>query len=301
LAAGRGAGAVTRDGHAIRLLVNAGAEREVVAGLAAAAEGIGLLRTELAFLDAAAWPDDDAHEAALRPILRHLRGRIATVRTLDFGADKTPPFLHGRPERGIALQLASPGALEAQLRALLRLGAETGALLRIMLPLVEDAAQIEAARRHLEAAQHVVAADAAHPSAGAPLPSLGAMIETARAVEGIDGIAAAADFLSIGTNDLVQSVLGLDRLTPAATVRAAADSRVLQAIHTVTDAAGRHGRSVEVCGEAAGDPRIAILLIGLGVTELSVTPARLDEIRAAIQAITLADATARAEEAIATS
>jgi phosphoenolpyruvate-protein kinase (PTS system EI component) len=119
-------------------------------------------------------------------------------------------------------------------------------------------------------------------------------------VERIDAITAAADFLSIGTNDLVQDILGLDRLTPAATVRSAADPRILTAIDAVTGAARQHGRSVEVCGEAAGEPKIAVLLVGLGVTELSVAPARLDEVRAAVRAVTLAQAAQRANAAIVT-
>jgi len=282
LAQGRRAGAVTSDGHPIHLLVNIGSERDVLAGLAAGAEGVGLLRTELAFLGAQAWPDEAQHMAALRPILQHLGGRPSTVRTLDFGADKMPPFLRDRSERGIALQVAQPGALEAQLRALLRAGAD--ASLRIMLPLVEEAAQLEDARNGLRAAHRAVAPHA-------PTPPLGAMIETVRAVQQIDAIAAASDFLSIGTNDLVQALLGLDRLGPAATVRAAGDPRILRAIRAIVLAARRHGLTVEVCGEVAGDPRIAILLVGLGVSELSVAPSGLDEVRAAIRAASLSRAT----------
>ena len=292
LARSRERPAATADGHQIRLLVNASTEREILAGLKAGADGIGLLRTELAFLDATDWPTAAQHEAAVRPILRHLDGRPVTVRTLDFGADKTPPFLRSRAERGLALQLATPGALEAQLRGLLQAGSATGAGtgLRIMLPLVESADQLKAARHVLRTVHQAVASETAP-------PPLGAMIETWRAVEQIEAIAAAADFLSIGTNDLVQDLLGLDRRTPAATVRSAADPRILRAISAVTAAARRQDIDVEVCGEAAGDPRIAVLLIGLGVLELSVAPSRLDEVRAAIQAVTLTQAGTLAETA----
>jgi phosphoenolpyruvate-protein kinase (PTS system EI component) len=257
----------------------------VLAGLAAGAEGVGLLRSELAFLDAASWPTAEQHEAAIRPIFQHLAGHTVTVRTLDFGADKTPPFLRGRPERGVALQLAEAGALGAQLRALLGVARESGvgAGLRVMLPLVESAEQVEAARRVLHEVHRELELET-------PLPPLGAMVETSLAVEQVEPIATAADFLSVGTNDLVHALLGLDRLTPAATVRAAADPRVLSAIATVAEAARRDGRSVEVCGEAAGDPRIAVVLIGLGVSELSVAPSRLDEVRAAVRAVALTHA-----------
>jgi phosphoenolpyruvate-protein kinase (PTS system EI component) len=311
LAHSRAGGAVTADGRRIRLLVNASTEREVLAGLAAGADGVGLLRTELAFLEVLDWPAAAQHESAVRPVLRHLGGRVATVRTLDFGADKMPPFLRGRTERGIALQLAAsgsgggaslsdepacdaadgPGAFEAQVRALLLAGAASGADLRIMLPLVECAEQVDTARRLLVATHQAVGGDA-------PVPPLGAMIETRAAVEQIEAIAATADFLSIGTNDLVQDLLGLDRLTPAATVRSAADPRVLRAIGTVTAAARRHNLSVEVCGEAAGDPRLAVLLIGLGVSELSAAPSRLDEVRVAVRAVTLTRASQLAELAL---
>ena len=294
LAESRGRGAVLAGGTPIRLLVNASTAREVLDGLAAGAEGVGLLRTELAFLDAAAWPTPEQHETAVRPLLQHLAGHVATVRTLDFGADKTPPFLHGRPERGIALQLTDDGALAAQFHGLLRAAAGTGLGrgLRIMLPLVEDPGQLVAART-------VLAAVHATRDPALPLPALGAMVETRRSVERIEEIAAAADFLSIGTNDLVQDLLGLDRLTPAATVRAAADPRVLRAIQSVAQAAGQRGLSVEVCGEAAGDPRIAILLIGLGVSELSVAPARLDEVRAVVGTVTRPQTEALAVAALA--
>jgi Phosphoenolpyruvate-protein kinase (PTS system EI component in bacteria) len=121
---------VTRDGRELRLLCNASTSAEVAAGLAAAAEGVGLLRTELAFLEFETWPEEADHVACLEPVLASLAGRIATVRTLDFGADKTPPFLAGTTERGLALTLAHPEALTDQLRAFLR--AAAGARLRIL-------------------------------------------------------------------------------------------------------------------------------------------------------------------------
>ena len=124
--------AVTRDGRAVRLLANAGTRAEVDAALAAGADGIGLLRTELAFLEATEWPDEASHRAALAPLLEPLAHRIATVRTLDFGGDKTPPFLAGTDaaspfgRRGIRLALASPEGVAPQLRALLAVGGRGG-------------------------------------------------------------------------------------------------------------------------------------------------------------------------------
>ena len=266
LASARALPAVTRDGRKIRLLCNASTPAEVDAGLAAGAEGVGLLRTELAFLESTAWPTEAEHAAALGPALEPLAGRIATVRTLDFGADKTPRFLAGVEERGLTLMLAHPAALSEQIRAILAAGAETR--LRILLPMVESAGQVRAVRELLT-----------EPVA------LGAMIETPEAAHRAAEIAAEADFLSIGTNDLVQYTLGLDRERPMATLKTAADPEVLGHIARVVEAAHDRGLTVEVCGEAAGEPELAALFIGLGVDELSVAPARLDEIRATVRTI----------------
>jgi phosphoenolpyruvate-protein phosphotransferase len=280
LAADRTLPAVTRDGRKVRLLCNASTAVEVTAGLAAGAEGVGLLRTELAFLEAKRWPSEAEHIAALTPALAPLAGRVATVRTLDFGADKTPPFLAGIEERGLTLSLANPDELAAQLRAILTAGAE--ARLRVLLPMVEDAGQLEAVRALVPATME-----------------LGAMIETPAAAARAAEIAAAADFLSIGTNDLVQYTLGLDRERPVATVQAAADPDVLGHVARVVEAAHERGLAVEVCGEAAGEPALAVLLVGLGVDELSVAPARLDEIRATVRQLSVVAAGETARSALA--
>jgi phosphoenolpyruvate-protein kinase (PTS system EI component) len=281
LALARGLPAVTRDGVSIRLLCNACTAAEVEAGLAAGAEGVGLLRTELAFLDAARWPTEAEHVAALAPPLSRLEGRVATVRTFDFGADKTPPFLVGEQRRGLDLALAHVDALAAQLRAILRAGA--GTELRLLLPMVETAQQLREVRELLAVAVQEVGWTG-------PPPAVGAMIETPDAARHALDIALEADFLSIGTNDLVQYTLGLDREQPLASARTAADPRVLALIRVVGTAGARTGLSVEVCGEAASEPPLAVLLIGAGVGELSVAPARLDEVRAAVRSLDSVDA-----------
>jgi phosphoenolpyruvate-protein kinase (PTS system EI component) len=261
--------AVSADGVRVRVLVNAATAAEARAGLRAGAEGIGLLRTELAFLDAPAWPDEAAHRAALEPVLAPAAGRTATVRVLDFGADKTPPFLRGTAQRGLRLLLGHAGELEKQLRAIGAAGAATD--LRVLLPLVESPDQIAAVRPLLPAGAQ-----------------LGAMIETRTAVAAARAIAAAADFVSIGTNDLTADVLGADRFQPGAAV--AHDPRVLAAIAATCEAAHAAGRVVEVCGEAAGDPLLLPLLVGLGVRELSTGGARVGATRAAVRALDVASA-----------
>jgi phosphoenolpyruvate-protein kinase (PTS system EI component) len=275
---------MTRDGRRVRLLCNAATAAEARAGLTAGAEGIGLLRTELAFLDAAAWPTEDEHLAALAPVLAAASGCVATVRTLDFGADKTPPFLAGIAERGIALSLAHPEALAAQFRAIRRAAGEAD--LRVMVPLVGSAEELRATRRILEASWE-----------GAP-PPLGAMIETPEAVDRIDRIAAEADFLSIGTNDLVQYTLGLDRELPLASALGAADPEVLRLVGEVAQGAARAGLPVEICGEAAGELPLVVLFVGLGIGELSVSAARVDDVRATVRKISSSGAAAAASEAL---
>jgi len=272
LAAGRAQPAVTVTGRPIRLLANASSRVEVDAALSRGAEGVGLVRTELAFLDSARWPTEDEHYEALAPVLAPLEGRIATVRTLDFGADKTPPFLHGNGGRGIALMLEHEDALLAQLAAIIRAG--EGTQLRIMLPLVESPPQLIAARRLLRQA---AAGNGRRPAL------LGAMIETPRGAGRSSELALAADFFSIGTNDLVATTLGLDRDQPVASPLMAADPAVVALMRRTIAAAHAVGITVEICGEAAGEPELTPLLVGLGVDELSVSPARLDAVRDAVR------------------
>jgi multiphosphoryl transfer protein len=258
----------TRDGLRVRILANAAGSADVRVALANGAEGVGLLRTELAFLDAAAWPTEAEHRAALAPVLTGLRGRTATVRVLDFGGDKTPPFLRGTLARGIALLLEAPDALAAQLRAIVAAGADTD--LRVLLPLVGGPKDVAAVREL------------------APGVTIGAMLETTGAIDAAAEIAAEADFLSIGTNDLTADVLGSDRFAPGDAVPH--DPRVLHAIARAGLAAAAHDRVLEVCGEAASDPRMIPLLIGAGVTELSVGAARVGETWERVAATDAADA-----------
>ncbi|TMM11130.1 MAG: phosphoenolpyruvate--protein phosphotransferase [Actinobacteria bacterium] len=273
--------AVTLDGRWVTLLANAAAPVEVRAALEMEADGIGLLRTELAFLDARAWPTEEEHIVALEPLLALLPGLVATVRVLDFGDDKTPPFLAGVETRGIALLLEHPDALDAQLRAILRAAGDAD--LRLLLPLVESPEQLRAVRRLLR--------DAASDTGWTAAPPLGAMIETPLAARRAHELALEADFFSVGTNDLVQYTLGLDRSQPLATARSAADPRVLRLIADTVAAGHEAGLTVEICGESASVPELAILYVGLGVDELSVAPARLDEIRTTVRSVSAEHAT----------
>src|SRR5260370_21562450 len=183
--------AETMDGHRLVVLANAASVAEVIEGAEQGAEGVGLLRTELGFLDASAWPSLAQHLAFLKPILGRLEGRTATVRLLDFGGDKTPPFLHGVESRGIALLLQAPQALRTQLAAIVEAGA--GTKLRILIPRATTPDQVLPI--------HEMLADVLD---GRPAPQAGSLIEPPEAALHAGEIADASHFLSIGTNDLTQ-------------------------------------------------------------------------------------------------
>jgi phosphoenolpyruvate-protein kinase (PTS system EI component) len=268
--------AVTTDGHHVTVLANVASAVEVRAALEAGAEGVGLVRTELLLLDAQRWPTDAEHRRALRPVLAPLAGRVATVRVLDYGADKLPPFLRDDGARGIALLLRHPDALEDQLAAILAEGAACD--LRILLPMVDGVGQVDAVSQLLARARA---------RTGTSNGVLGAMIETVAAVERVAEIAAGCAFLSIGTNDLTAAILGVDRF--GAGEARTDDPRVVAAIARTVEAGHAAGIPVEVCGEAAADPALAPLLIGAGVDELSAGAARVGALRGLIRTLALED------------
>jgi phosphoenolpyruvate-protein kinase (PTS system EI component) len=267
----------TVDGRRLRLFANASSLPELREAFEQGAEGVGLLRTELLFLDATGWPDASAHQRLLRPLLARIGDRPATVRLLDFGGDKTPPFLRGVRGRGIELLLAAPAALRAQLAAILSLPSPG---LRILLPMVTEPAQVDFVRSHLEELLEE------NPDAGRPL--LGAMIEVPLAARRADRLAVVCDFFSIGSNDLTQLQLGLDRSRPGEAPTH--HPEVLRLIQSTVAGAALRGIPVEVCGEAASDPISLPLLVGLGVDELSVGASRVGQVRRAVRGLDFGDA-----------
>jgi phosphoenolpyruvate-protein phosphotransferase len=262
--------AQTKDGRRLRILANAASVAEVIEALEQGAEGVGLLRTELLFLDAQRWPTFSQQASFLSVILAPLKGLIATVRLLDFGGDKTPPFLQGAGDRGIELLLQAPEALRTQLAAITDAGANVK--LRILIPMVTSPDQVRAVHDMLG-----IVLD------GRPAPEIGSMIETPQAVQRAGEIADVSDFLSIGTNDLTQLVLGLDREhSKSAPVT---DIRVLRLIDATVQAGHAAGIPVDVCGEAASDAIAMPILVGLGVDELSVAAARVGEVRSWVRGL----------------
>jgi len=277
--------AQTPDGRRIAVLANVAGAAELSVAFDAGAEGVGLLRTELAFLQARGWPTEDQHRRTLEPVMRRLGARPVTVRVLDFGGDKLPPFLDGTHDRGVALLLSNSEALAAQLRAILR--ASRDARARVLVPLVNSTAELDA----FAAALH----DAAR-EVGVPAPGLGPMIETPQAADAAFALAERAGFLSIGTNDLTAATLGVDRFAGG---RAGAHHpRVLRAIARAVEAARHAGIPIEVCGEAAGDPIALPLLIGLGVDEISVGASRVGTVREWVRRLTYAETRELARRAL---
>ena len=256
----------TADGEPVTLLCNVASAAETRLGLSGGAAGVGLLRTEIPFTGAPGWPSQADHLARLTPVLSLLAGRPAVVRLLDFSGDKIPPFLADE-EPGLAALLGAPEALRNQLRAILLAGADTQ--LAVLIPMVKDLDEVAQVRAALAKA----AAEA-----GTDPPELGIMVEVAATAAAAADFAPAVDFFSVGTNDLASEVLGLDRADPQTRPALGADPRVLALIQKVVRAASGAGVKISVCGDAAADPLVLPLLLGLGVRTLSVGAARLPQV-----------------------
>jgi len=263
----------TADGEPVTLLCNVASAAETRLGLSGGAAGVGLLRTEIAFTGASSWPSEAAHLDQLTPVLGLLAGRPAVVRLLDFSGDKVPPFLRPHGPQGLTGLLGAPGALDDQLRAILRAGA--GTRLAVLVPMVTSLDEVVLVRAALAKAAAEI---------GAEPPELGIMVEVAATAAAAGEFAPAVGFFSIGTNDLASEVLGVDRADPRTRPVLAADPRVLALIGTVARAARQTGIKVSVCGDAAAEPLVLPLLLGLGVRTLSVGAARVPQVAAWIAA-----------------
>jgi phosphoenolpyruvate-protein phosphotransferase/dihydroxyacetone kinase phosphotransfer subunit len=285
-----------RDGARVEVFANLGAAREAAPAVELGAEGVGLLRTEFLFLDRAELPGEDEQAQTLRDIAIALDGRPLVVRTLDAGADKPLPALPMPPEanpflgvRGIRLALTRRDVLATQLRAILRVAAEHP--VKAMLPMVATLGEVRAARAVLDEARAATGIDA-------PL-ELGIMVEVPAAALTSATLAEHVDFFSLGTNDLTQYTMAAERGDERlAALLAGPQPAVLRLVQATVEAAAPRGRWVGVCGELAGDPAAAVLLAGLGVTELSMAPALIPEAKAALRAVDLPAARAAAQAAL---
>jgi len=281
--------AVTRDGERIEVFANLGSPDETARAVAMGAEGVGLLRTEFLYLGRDALPDEEEQAATLLEIAEGLGGRDLIVRTLDAGADKPLPALPMPAEtnpflgvRGIRLALARPEILATQFRAILRVAA-AGHPVKAMLPMVATLSEVLSARELLQQARCDSGIDA-------PL-ELGIMVEVPAAALTAARLAEHVDFFSVGTNDLTQYTMAAERGDARlASLLAGPQPAVLKLVQATVAAATARGSWVGVCGELAGDPAAAVLLAGLGVTELSMAVGLIPEAKAAVREIELAGA-----------
>ena len=293
--------AITTDGMEISLQANIELPMEFPHALQAGAGGVGLLRSEFLYMNREDLPNAEEQYLAFRNLVEGMAGRTVTIRTLDVGGDKlaAPLGEHFADSpnpamglRAIRLSLRMRDLLDEQLAAILRAGAHGP--VRILLPMITSPSEVRQVRTALKRLarklkrQGVEIAD--------PLPPLGVMIEVPAAALAADGLARVADFFSIGTNDLTMYTLAIDRgdeqvadyynpLHPA----------VLRLIRMSIVAARQSGLPINLCGEMAGDPRFAALLLGLGLRDLSMSSASLPRVKQRIRALDLADAERRAE------
>jgi multiphosphoryl transfer protein len=295
--------AVTADGTAIEVAANAGSPEDVRHAVDAGADGIGLLRTEFLFLDAPSMPTEAEQAAVYADLAGILGGRPMIVRTLDVGADKPLPYLPREAEpnpalgqRGIRFGLARTDVLLAQLRAVLRVAA--GHPLKIMFPMVATEHEVRAALGLVGQARRALAAEGvAVPAEGAV--DVGIMIEVPAAALTAARLAPAVDFFSVGTNDLTQYTLAADReVSAVASLNDALHPAVLTLIGLAAAAAQAAGRWTGVCGELGADPLAVPLLLGLGVRELSVSPAAVATVKETVRATDLTAAAELARQAL---
>jgi phosphoenolpyruvate-protein phosphotransferase (PTS system enzyme I) len=270
----------TSDGHLVPLLANVGRPADIAAVVEAGAEGVGLYRTEFLFLDRAEPPGEDEQVESYRSVLAAFPAGRVVVRVLDPGADKPLRFLpaagESNPalgERGLRMLRRHPEVLATQLRALRRAAEGTSARLEVMAPMVSDA---EDARWFAAACRSVGLTD---------LARVGVMVEVPAAALRSDRVAAEVDFLSLGTNDLAQYTFAADRqLGALARLQDPWQPALLDLVAAATRGASRVHRDCGVCGEAAADPALACVLVGLGATSLSMGAAALPQVRAALAA-----------------
>ncbi len=288
--------AETRDGARIRLYANIGSVDDLKMVKEAGAEGVGLYRTESLFLDRDAFPDEQEQYEVYRKIVEGMAPLQVTFRTLDIGGDKFISSLSGMKSeanpylgmRAIRLSLEHPEVFRTQLRAILRASAH-GAL-RIKFPMITSIAELKKAKSHIFAVQKELR------EKGIPFDHttpIGAMIETPSAAIIVDAILREVDFISVGTNDLIQYTLAVDRSNErVGKLYNALDPAVIQLLKKIQEAATRAGKEASICGEMAGDTAYTELLIGLGFTTLSMSSPFIYGVKLVVRALQKGEALA---------
>ena len=293
----------TADGRHVDLYANIGSVADAKAAAEAGAEGIGLFRTEFLFMDRTALPDEEEQYQAYAQVSDLMAGKEVIIRTLDVGGDKGIDYLEMEREenpflghRAIRYCLDRPDLYRVQLRALLRAGARHGNI-KIMLPLVSGVEEVRGARALLEECKAQLSAEGL---AFDPHISLGIMVETPAAALIADLLAREADFFSIGTNDLTQYTIAVDRgNAKVEKLYTCYHPAVLRSIRSVIAAGKAAGIPVGMCGEAAADPRMIPLLLAFGLDEFSVSPSSILAARKQIADWNGPDALRTAEQAMA--
>jgi phosphoenolpyruvate-protein phosphotransferase len=284
------------DGHRVEVVANIGSAADAAHAVEAGAEGVGLMRSEFLFLNRAAPPTEDEQFEAYSAMTRALNGLPLIIRTLDIGGDKVVPYLSLPKEdnpflgvRGIRLCLRKPELFIPQLRAIYRASA-TGHVM-IMFPMIATLEDLRAAKQIAEQVRLEL---------GVPPVEIGIMIEVPSAVVIAGELARECDFFSVGTNDLTQYLLAIDRMHPVLGNQVdALHPAVLRMIDLSVKAATNAGKWVGVCGGIAGDPVGALILTGLGVKELSVSIPSVAAVKSTMRGYSLAQAKEFAKRALA--
>ncbi|MFS8147049.1 peptidase [Rhizobium sp. R635] len=274
---------VTKDGHRISLMMNAGLLVDLPQLSESGAEGIGLFRTELQFMIASTMPKAEEQELFYRNVLKQAAGRVVTFRTLDIGGDKVVPYFRGHEEenpalgwRAIRLSLDRPGLLRTQLRAMLK--ASAGTELKLMVPMVTEVSELKMVRELLQKeVQHLS-------RFGHGLPrklQFGAMLEVPALLWQLDELMEAVDFVSVGSNDLFQFSMAVDRGNARVSDRFDPLGKpFLRILRDIVRGADRNKTPVTLCGELAGKPISAMALLGIGFRSISMSPASIGPVKA---------------------
>lgn len=300
----KGLAARTKNGQTIKLLANIGGPWELPKALEYGADGIGLYRTEYLFLNRETLPTEEEQFQAYKEVLAKMEGKPVVIRTIDIGGDKNMPALNLEPEmnpflgcRGIRLCLKNKALFTTQLRALYR--ASVHGQLKIMFPMISSLEEFRAAVKCAEEVRAELIAEGHPVSSHVPI---GIMVEVPSAAILTDLFAKEVDFISIGTNDLIQYTLAVDRMNEQiSSLYTPFHPAVLRLIKMVIDQARKGRIEVSMCGEMAGDPRFTSLLIGLGLESFSMSPSALLAVKKQIRALKNSTAKALAKKVLALS
>ncbi len=293
--------ATTSDGVRIALMANVEFPHEAQACLDRGADGVGLYRTEFLYLGHDSEPTEEEHYQAYAQVVRDMQGRPVVIRTLDLGADKMGLVRPEEPEnnpflglRSIRLSLRNPALFRIQVRAILRAACEGDC--RVMFPMVTTLDELRTARFLLRSVSEDLYAEAAHIPCAL---QVGIMVEVPAAVMMLDRFIDEIDFVSIGTNDLTQYTLAVDRSNDTvADLYQACDPAVLRLIQRTQQIVSERGKSTSVCGEMSNNPAHALLLVGMGIRSLSLAPAAIPIIKKAIRSVTIGQCEAMAWRAL---